>query len=256
MNIDLIKKNIQRDLNQKVAEFMEEDDIVTRFGNPQIAYVDADHKVFDQLFMENYTDHPKKIYRPGKCIITYFLPWAEEVEPGTEAWDRAFTEAMWLSMELNRTIRKDLNAVGRLHSLLCDMMDWNPRQLREEWDFRLTAALGGLGEIGPCGSFRAFNAEPGFSRIGGRCSGIITDGLYAGQLPEDDEGVANRLTDERAEKVLEMARSMNCAKAGTACPGGAIGTDGAIDRAKCQEHCLTINENIPCPDVCGMCYKK
>ena len=38
------------------------------------------------------------------------------------------------------------------------------------------------------------------------------------------------------------------------CPAGAISEEG-IDKFRCQEYCLKLNEHIPSPDVCGKCFK-
>ena len=67
MNQELLKKRLQNNLNRVVAEFQAREDIICRFENPRIAYVDAEDTRFDALFARGYNDHPKKIYR---CIVT------------------------------------------------------------------------------------------------------------------------------------------------------------------------------------------
>lgn len=253
MNQELLKMHLQNNLNQVVKEFQEKDDIICRFENPRIAYVNAEDTRFDALFARGYNDHPKRIYRPGKCIVMHYTPYTKEFvemcegskEPA-EQWVRAHIESLWLAMTLNRTIVKTLGGQGRLTSYLNTMMEWDPKTCKEEWSHKLAAAVGGLGKMGPAGSFICGDS------YGGRVSGIITDGLYAEPAPEFTE-------DEIREEVKKLTEPWlyegPCSQEMIdACPGGAISENG-IDKFACHEYCRTLNEHIPMPEVCGRCFR-
>lgn len=185
MNPDLLKKHIQENVEETAIEFQNREDIVCRFEKPILKYVDAEDVMFDALFARGLNEHPKKIYRPGKCLIVHYTPYAEDIvrrneasETPTEEWVRAYMESLWLAMEINRTIVKTLKTQGRLTSYLNNMMEWNPKTCQEGWSHKLAAAVGGLGEIGPAWSLIVNG------RYGGRASAIITDGLFAEPSPE------------------------------------------------------------------------
>lgn len=154
-------------------------------------------------------------------------------------------ESLWLAMEINRTIVRMLAAQGRLTSYLSSMMDWNTNKCHEDWSNRLAAVISGLGEPGPAGSVIVNG------RYGGRVSGVITDGLYA----KRSEKLNQEEVDKAVREILEAAEPSHCSEEMIAsCPGKAISETG-IDKFKCQEYCLTLNEHIPFPEVCGKCFK-
>ncbi|MCI6991905.1 MAG: hypothetical protein MR892_00470 [Clostridiales bacterium] len=253
MNQELLKKRLQNNLNRVVAEFQAREDIICRFENPRIAYVDAEDTRFDALFARGYNDHPKKIYRPGKSIVVHYTPYTKEFvemcekskEPSKE-WVRANMESLWLAMVLNREIVKTLGEVGRLTSYLNTMLEWDPKTCREEWSHKLAAAIGGLGKMGPAGSLISEG------RYGGRASGIITDGLYAEPAPEFSE---EEITEEIRKLTEPWLYDGPCStEMVEACPAGAISEKG-IDKFKCQDYCRNLNESTPMPEVCGRCFR-
>ena len=251
-----VKKNIEKNVIQAIKEFEEREDIVTKFGDPIIGYVDATHLLFDMFFTRQLSDHPKHIYRPGNTLIVHFVPYADDItesnmgnsEPSVK-WSRAFTESMWLSMKLNRVIRETLNVVGRLSSCANTPIDWNEELHHENWSHKMAAYAAGMGEFGPAGSFCT---KAGF---GGRLSTVITDGKYADtpmslsdqQLKEAFRTIITQCCYEGADNISCSDEMIN------SCPGKAISKNG-IDRQKCQDHCKTIDEHIPSPDVCGKCF--
>ncbi|MDO4834098.1 MAG: hypothetical protein Q4A40_03560 [Bacillota bacterium] len=252
MTPELLKKHLQERAEQKVAEFQNREDIVCKFDKPILAYIDAENVLFDALFARGLNDHPKKIYRPGKCIVLHYTPYAEEIVRRnedsflpTEEWIRAYMESLWLAMELNRTIVETLSGQGRLTSYLNSMMEWDPSKGREGWSHKLTAAIGGVGKIGPAGSLIVNG------RYGGRAGGIITDGLYAERAPRPE---GKELEAKLKEMLFEAEHPVCSTEMVECCPGGAISEEG-IDRFKCQKYCLTLNKNIPLPEVCGKCFR-
>ena len=64
-----IKGKIERNVRQTIQEFEAREDIVTKFGEPVIAYVDARNTLFDMFFDNQLTEHPNNIYRPGNTLI-------------------------------------------------------------------------------------------------------------------------------------------------------------------------------------------
>ncbi|MDO4176200.1 MAG: hypothetical protein Q4D99_01815 [Bacillota bacterium] len=252
MNIELLKKHLQKNVEETAIEFQKKEDIVCSFETPILAYVDAEDPKFDALFARGMNDHPKKIYRPGKCLILHYTPYAADIvgrneaaDTPTEEWVRAYMESLWLAMELNRTIVKTLKTQGRLTSYMNNMMEWDLKTCRGSWSHTLAAAVGGVGTIGPAGSLIVNG------RYGGRVGGIITDGLYA----EPAEGLETIDPESFADEILRAWEKPECSREMiAACPGGAI-SEGGIDKFKCQEYCLKFNEYIPSSDVCGKCFK-
>ena len=101
-----IEEKIANNVKQAIKEFEAREDIVTRFGEPIISYIDARDQLFNLLFDKDLTEHPKNIYRPGNTVITYFIPYAEEITESnqgggqvSEQWRRASIESAWLSMK-------------------------------------------------------------------------------------------------------------------------------------------------------------
>ena len=252
MNPILLKEHIQRNVEQKALEFQEREDIICRFEKPIIKYIDAEDVRFDALFARGVNEHPKKIFRPGKCIILHYTPYAEDIvrrneesDVPTEEWVRAYMESLWLAMELNREIVRTLALQGRLTSYLNSMMEWIPDTGREGWSHKLAAVIGGLGKIGPAGSLIVNG------RYGGSAGAIITDGIFAERAPKLE---GSELEAAIEEMIRNEEHPAVCDEMIKACPCGAVSEQG-IDRAGCQKYCLTLNENIPLPEVCGKCFR-
>ncbi len=252
-----IKEKIERNVKKAVAEFQERDDITTKFGEPVIAYVYAKDPLFEMFYERQLCKHPKAVYQPGNTVIVHYVPFADEVALSNESgdkpspqWTRAFTESLWLSMQLNRVIRGTLDTIGRLSSALNTPTDWDENLHHEEFSHKMAAYVAGMGEFGPGGSFHING------KYGGRLSAVSTDGNYA----EISEPLSAEQLDEIYAKLhtqccYEGAADVSCSQEMIdACPGHAISVNG-IDRAKCQEHCRTIDEYIPSPEVCGKCFK-
>ena len=253
METELLKKHIQKALNETAADFQKREDIICRFEDPVIAYVDAEDMRFDTFFANGLNDHPKKIYRPGKTIILHYTPLAEEIVDAneqspapTDEWVRGCIESLWLAMDLNRALVNILGGLGRLTSFMNTMAEWDQTACREPWSHKIAAVIGGLGETGPAGSLHVNG------RYGGRVGGIITDGLYAEKAkPYSKKELADEL-----EKYKRDARFDGpCSDEMIAeCPGNAITKDG-IDKHKCEVFCGGLNHIIPAPEVCGKCFR-
>ncbi len=253
MDAELVKRRLKKRITETVQEFQEREDITCRFGEPELAYVSVDDVRFDMLFARGLNGHPREIYRPGRTIILYYLPLAEDIvraneqsEEPTEEWVKAYFESLWLAMYVNQTIREVMVGQGRLISNLNNMVEWDDEKCREEWSHKYAAAIAGLGEMGPAGSFHR-NGQ-----YGGRVGGMITDGMYADR-PDAIEG--EELQEALAKLLNPCLFDGPCSEEMiNVCPGGAITAEG-IDKAKCRDYCKKYNEKTPAPEVCGKCFR-
>ena len=253
MDAELLKKKLKKMVDETVVEFQKREDIICRFEEPVISYVSVDDTRFDMLFARGLNGHPREIYRPGRTIIVYYLPFAEEIvkaneasEAPTEEWVRGYYESLWLAMSVNQTIRQVLTGQGRLISGLSNMVEWDDEKCQQEWSNKFAAAIAGMGEMGPAGSFRLDG------RYGGRVGGMITDGMYA-ERPEPID--ADALQEALGELLGPCLYDGPCSEEMiNACPGGAISAEG-IDKRKCRDYCRKFNETTPVPEVCGKCFR-
>ena len=296
MEVDVSKRNmkqIEENVRQTVIDFGKREDIKTRFGEPVIAFLSTTHPLFDTFFARGENDHPKNIYRPGNTLILHYVPWEEGVEKSNEAsdkdgedpkeaggdagcgedkkrpspqWLAADRESLWLAMEINKTIKKTLDKVGRIHSNTSSMVDWDKNKHRYGWSNRIAGFIAGLGELGPAGSLHVdlggldYGADAGKVRdgrrtYGGRIGSISTAALYAEKSEDMGSEELERIFSEAMKACCFKGWGATCPKEMIdACPAGAIDSDG-IDRQKCQDWCETIDAHTPAPEICGKCFR-
>ena len=255
MDLDIVKRRVEKSVREAFDEYQAQEDVQTKFGEPRLGYISTVHPMFDTFFARGENDHPKNIWRPGYTMIVYYIPFAEDIphqdengQPNKD-WLQAISESRWLAMKVNAAIADLLTKMGRIYSRSSTMMDWDHKKHRYSWSNKIAGYLAGMGSFGPAGSLQT---DYGF---GGRVCSMMTDGVYV-KKPDPIDGA---ILDEEFQKVLTAccfkgAEGVHCSEEMIAvCPGGAIEEDG-IDRAKCQAYCETINKADPCPEMCGLCF--
>jgi len=246
-----IKKRIENNVHEAVREYSSRDDITTNFGATIIGYASCEDPIFLDAYERKICRHPKEIFRPGNSIICHFTPYGDEIAKSncggimpSEKWEMAFSESTNLIMLLNRVISDTLDEVGRLHSATDVPFNWNRDTHRQNWSHKLAAYAAGMGRFGCGGSFITQEGSAG------RWGSVITDGKYA--LEDHD----NKEDDPIATIERDCAYAQGNSDAEglkEKCPAHAV-DDGIIDRKKCEEWCLKINETFPAPEVCGKCF--
>ncbi|MDO4869591.1 MAG: hypothetical protein Q4A65_04815 [Bacillota bacterium] len=251
------KKFIERNVRETVEQYQQRPEVSVRFGEPVIEYVNIFHPLFDRLYMEDITEHPKAIYNPGHTIIVHYVPVLEDVEadlkangPDAQRWEKAYYQSAMLAQFINKSIKESLSKMGRLSSITGVSSDWNMDMHMPAWSSKIVAYMAGIGSIGPAGSF---HTKDGFIASIGT---TITDGLYADECPE----MTMEELDEEVRKIkaafcYEDLADVACGEDMiAACPAAAISGKG-IDKKKCLAYCATRNKRIPDPDICGLCFR-
>lgn len=251
------KQFIEKNVREAVEKFQARPEVTTQFGEPVIEYVSVFHPLFDHLYMEHITEHPKKIYNPGHSIIVHYVPVTggaeEDLEAkgrGSEKWERAHYDSIMLSMYINMAIRDSLVKLGRISSITGVATDWNRKMHMPVWSSKIVAYMAGIGEIGPAGSL---HSEYGYV---GSVGTTITDGMYADECPEmTSEELDREIQKIKAAFCYEDLADVTCSEEMIGvCPAGAISESG-IDKSKCLAYCEGENARIPDPGLCGLCFR-
>lgn len=250
-DVSRIKKHIKSNMDEALCEYSAANDCADMFLSPVVSYHYAKDPIFDTLYRMGMCEHPGKVYRPGNTIITYFLPYSPQIIESNRGgnmpsaqWSDAYRISTGLIMRLNRAIREELEANGRLVSYLNTPIDWDEKKAHEEWSHKIVAFLSGMGKFSTA---HTLVTEKGCA---GRFSGMITDGLLFDSKPE---GLPTDEAQKFVETIINDSYGVSSEEAVSACPCGAISQNG-IDKFKCQEFCKSINKYVPSPDVCGKCF--
>ncbi len=240
-----MKSRIDENFHAAFASYCRENGCETMFLDPQITYFDAKSDIFDKLAEKGISEPMKRIYRAGKTLIMFAVPYSDEVmesnregDAPSELWLQAYQISNGLMMKLNSSIKAALKEWGRVTSSLNTPMDWNMSKAKENWSHRTAGAIAGLGTLTAAGLF--IDRSGRFARV----SGVVSD-VHLIERYEGD-------TDILLEKVLHVRMTESEMKH---CPCGAV-TPGGFDRFRCQEYCTKFNERVPSPEVCGKCIRK
>lgn len=239
-----MRLKIDEKFSEAFASYCSENECENMFLKPQIAYFDAKSDIFDKLAEKGISESMKRIYRAGKTLIMFTVPFSDEVmesnlegdEP-SEMWLDAYQISNGLMMKLNSSIKAALKEWGRVTSSLNTPMDWSRTKPGEVWSHRTAGAIAGLGKLTAAGLF--IDNDGRYARVSGVVSDVNMIERYEGD------------TDILLEKALSTEITE---KEKGSCPCGAI-TDDGVDKFKCQEYCTKYNERVPSPEVCGKCFR-
>lgn len=243
--MDNLKQEIENSIQNFIANYQQKDDIESSWQEPEIKYAAADDPMFNQLKEAVSEDHlmPENIISGAKTVITYFIPFAEEIansniegKYSSHQWAKAYIEANQLLADLNKDLKKNLSKKGYQSSLIAATSNFDKEKLISNWSHRHAAYIAGLGTFG---INNMLITEKGCA---GRIGTIVTDlKLEASERREQ-------------ERCLNKA-GFNCSKCVDRCVNGSLQKD-SFDRHQCYE-LLSENDKIhpesALTDVCGKC---
>jgi len=217
----------------------------TRYREPIVGFSGIDLDEFARL-KETVSEHltPEELLLGARGIVSYFLPFSADVVRANARSDHVAREWAVAYVETNRLLAE----IGeRLVAVLADRgvravaeaptYVFDKKRLRAKWSHKSIAYMTGIGSFG-------------LNRL------LITDAGCAGRFGSlvVDADLDMPLT-ARRERCLYFHNG-TCGACVKRCPIGALGIDGAFDRAACYQHLLKADAyfpNLPLTDVCGQC---
>lgn len=217
--------------------------------DPVLAVASAEDPLFPQLKDIVAPDHylPSDLVPKAKSVITYFIPFSNEVEKSntggresSKEWDITSIEAVELIETINRKICSVLEKDGFKGYGISPGYDYDPKELYSKWSLKSAAYIAGLGTFGV---HRILITSKGCC---GNLGNIITDlPLKANTRPEEEyclyksEGTCGKC----------MEHCANCTFTKTENHGI------AYDNQKCNDQIYAIVQEYPqgLGDFCGKC---
>ncbi|MDD6190525.1 MAG: epoxyqueuosine reductase [Firmicutes bacterium] len=209
-----------------VREFESREETATTFGEPIVAFADAEHPYIRGLKELVSGEHlmPSDVMSEAKSVICYYVPFTPDLAKsnveGTMAsprWARAYEELNALFSELNERICLKLAEEGYKGATSARATSFDREKLISDWSQRHIAYAAGLGTFG---MNNMLITEKGCC---GRYSSVVTDKPYEYGRP-------------RTEEFCLYKKSGGCGICMKNCPAGAILPSG-YDRKKCFALC-------------------
>lgn len=224
-----------------IEQYCAENRIASIWRMPSVKYADARHPGFRELKTVVTENHfmPDDILPDAKAVISYFLPFSEDVIGGnikgvqaSEQWARSYLLTNAMALGLN----DHLVVICQKHGFRAAIpkgVGIQPGIVKSYWSQRHIARLAGHGTFG---LNNMLITEQGCS---GRFFSVITDlTLPTGDIVAD-------------ERCL-YKRDGSCGICFKRCAAGAL-TPERFDRWKCEEVCSDTMLRYPGADVCGKC---
>lgn len=235
-----IKRLIEERVEETIRAYEDRDNISTKWGKALIGYADAADDLFAMWMQAEKLSHPKQLYRPGKTVIAFFLPFEPDVHESSrdgdtisQRWAAAYKESFLLGALVNDAIIAVLDDFGRETSLTKTPGDRDPQTFHSPWSHLHAAYAAGLGTFGV---HRGLITEKGCA---GRFGSVITDcELEPTPRPE--------------EEYCLYKKDKSCGLCVKSCPVGAL-TFESIDKKACHAMELKNAELFDSADVCEKC---
>lgn len=228
-----------------VKGYQQEKGTQTRWGEPLIAFADANDKRFQELKEIVSPTHalPQDFLPAARTVIAYFLPFEKSIlvsnikgEYSSKEWAVAYIETNQLISELNNQIKTECAKLGYQSTIIPATHNFDEERLISDWSHRHVAYIAGLGKFG------LNNMLITAKGCGGRVGSVVTD----------REIIPTPI--ETGEYCLYKAKG-TCKQCVQRCVGDALKID-SFDRKKCYGILLANdrrNPDLGLVDVCGKC---
>lgn len=240
-----VEKMIQEHITSFVKNYADTKNTQTRWKEPLIAYADARDPMFLELKKVVVDTHamPTDFLEDAKTVITYFLPFDEEIarsnvegKVSSKTWGWAYVETNQLIYDLNVYLQEKIMEAGYQTAIIPATHNFDEKLLVSKWSHRHVAYIAGLGKFGL--NNMLITAKGTCGRIGS----IVTNlEITATKRQEGENCIYKGLG--------------KCKACVSRCVNNALTIDG-FDRHKCYEMCLYNDEllgDIGVADVCGKC---
>lgn len=215
----------------------------TRYREPLIGFASADDHLFTQMkqIIGPYHLHPREMLPDAKTVVSFFLPFAEEIVKANRQddevaaeWAQAYVEANQLIGEISTRLKEELDTGGIKTATQKATHNFNKVDLTAGWSHKSAAFAAGLGTFG----VHKMLITP--SGCAGRFGSLVISAEIA-PTPRPSHEFCRYF---RGEKCLVCVRN---------CPTGALTAD-TLDKQKCYRQLLKVAATFPglC-DVCGKC---
>lgn len=240
-----MRNKIENIIKQFVEHYNETRDVETKWGEPLIAYADANDKMFYELKEIVSPSHalPKNFLQEAKTVITYFIPFDDTViksnvegKESSKLWAVAYIETNQLIFDLNTHINNELEKIGFKSTIIPATHNFDEKKLISDWSHRHVAFIAGLGNFG-------------LNNM------LITDKGCCGRVGSLVTDLKIEASQRKNREYCLFKYNNTCKKCVDRCVNDALKVDG-FDRHKCYEMCLNndkIYSDIGLSDVCGKC---
>ncbi|MFX1594406.1 MAG: epoxyqueuosine reductase [Promethearchaeota archaeon] len=217
----------------------------TQWEDPIIGFAKADDPGFLKLKKIVDKNHklPNELLNHAKTVITYFIPFNQEIvssnsngKIASKEWAIAYIETNNLITELNKSLTKELKKEHFNSVSIPATHNFDENKLVSLWSHKHVAYIAGLGKFG---LHKMIITEKGCC---GRLGSLITS--------------AKIEISERVDKEYCLYfHNESCKKCVDKCVYNILKVD-SFDRYKCYEVCLSnsrIYSHLGLSDICGKC---
>ncbi len=242
----MLMKNQIKDFVAKYIVSYRENYCTTDFwGEPIIAYADANDHLFNELKHIISPTHlvPTELLPGSKTVIAYFIPFNNPVaasnvagEMSSAQWANAYIETNQLIISINEALAQELKKQGYQSAILPPTHNFDENTLISDWSHKHVGYIAGLGTFG---LHQMLITEKGCC---GRLGSIVTD-------------VIIEPTPRPAQEYCLYKHNKSCKSCVARCLSGALNTE-AFDRHRCYEILLQNHRyhgRKELADVCGKC---
>lgn len=240
-----MEEEISQLIESYVLDYRNKKDVISEWKKPIVKFANTNDKGFKRLKESVGENHlmPDNLIKNSKSVITYFLPFNENIaisnvngKNSSKEWSVAYIETNQLISDLNNYIKEYLERKGYQCSLIPATHNFDEETLMSQWSHRHIAEIAGLGTFG---LNNMLITEAG-------CCGRV------GSIVSTIELIPSKKIS--AENCLYKLNG-SCGICVNKCSFDALTFEG-FNRKRCYEICLMNDEyhsGLGVTDVCGKC---
>ncbi len=239
----LLIRNIKNIIDETISDYADNCNIISNWKEPLISVASADDLYFEKLKVIISNDHntPEELLPGAKSVITYFLPFNDEIPKsnvsGREAsllWARSYIETNRLISIINQNLQLVIEAAGYNSAAPAATDNFSKVDLISYWSHKHAAWIAGLGRFG---LHKMLITEAGSA---GRIGSLVVDF----KLPVNKRPV---------QEFCLYYKDGSCKECIKSCVFGAL-EENSFNRQLCysilKENAAKFNGSA---DVCGKC---
>ncbi|MBS3787047.1 epoxyqueuosine reductase [Candidatus Bipolaricaulota bacterium] len=240
-----MKEYVESLIKDYLSVYQNREGIETKWGDPCMAYADAEDKLFEKLKDIISSSHalPKDFLPDSRTVITYFIPFEKSIiksnikgKESSREWAAAYIETNKLIHDLNQYIKNELNKMDYDSTVIPATHNFDDEKLISDWSHKHVAYIAGLGNFG---IHTMLITENGCA---GRIGSIVTNLKLSPTKRPDKEYCLNKVDG-------------SCHECVNRCLNGAL-QESSYNRDLCYDMCLfndQFHSDLDLTDVCGKC---